>query len=147
MCGKSCFFVGHRDAPDDLYPRLKEIIRQHILQYHVSEFLVGQYGSFDRMATKAVVDLKRTHHQVTLTVLLPYHPGERRVEIPSGVDGTFYPPGMETVPRRYAIVRANRYAVDHADYLIAYACHHGSNAFELVEYAKRRGHNITLIGL
>ena len=56
-----------------------------------------------------------------------------------GFDGTFYPPGMESVPRKVAIVRANRYVVDHVDYLIAYAWHPASNARELVEYAKRRG--------
>ena len=46
-------------------------------------------------------------------MLIPYHPAERPVETPPGFDGTFYPPGIESVPRRYAIVRANRYMVDH----------------------------------
>ena len=40
--------------------------------------------------------------------------------------------------RKAAIIRANRYVVDHVDYLIAYAWHPASNARELVEYAKRR---------
>ena len=47
---------------------------------------------------------------------------------------------MEKVPRPFAIVRANRYVVDYVDYLIAYAWHELSNAFELVEYAKAREH-------
>ena len=37
-----------------------------------------------------------------------------------------------------AIVRANRYMVDHVDYLIAYAWHPASNARNLMEYAKTR---------
>ena len=45
---------------------------------------------------------------------------------------------MESVPRKAAIIRANRYVVDHVDYLIAYAWHPASNARELVEYAKRK---------
>lgn len=64
-------------------------------------------------------------------------------EAPWGFDGTFYPPGMENVPRRFAIVRANRYMVDHVDYLIAYAWHPASNARNLVEYAE----NLTRRGL
>ena len=44
---------------------------------------------------------------------------------------------MEDVPRKLAIVRANRYMVDYADFLIAYAWHPASNARELVEYAKK----------
>ena len=51
----------------------------------------------------------------------------------------FYPPGMEKVPYRAAIVAANRYVVDHVDYLIAYAWQPGSNAKELVMYAYKRG--------
>jgi hypothetical protein len=73
-----------------------------------------------------------------LSLLLPYHPAERLIALPPGFDSTFYPPGMENVPRRLAIVRANRYMVDHADYLIAYVWHAASNARTLLEYAKKR---------
>jgi hypothetical protein len=75
---------------------------------------------------------------VTLTLLLPYHPFDRPVQIPPGFDGTFYPPGMEKVPKRVAIVRANRYMIDHSDYLIAYAWQLASNARTLVEYAQKK---------
>ena len=70
-------------------------------------------------------------------MLIPYHPAERPVETPPGFDGTFYPPGMESVPRRFAIVRANRYVIDHTDYLLAYVWHTASNAKALLEYALR----------
>ena len=56
----------------------------------------------------------------------------------SNTDGTYYPPGMENVPRKVAIVRANRYMVDHTDFLIAYAWHPASNARDLLEYARKR---------
>ena len=91
---------------------------------------------FDKLAARAVIDAKKAHPEVTLTLLLPYHPAERPIEVPQGFDGTYYPPDMERVPRRVAIIRANRYMVDHVDYLIAYAWHPASNARELVEYAK-----------
>ena len=52
-----------------------------------------------------------------------------------GFDGTFYPPNMETVPRRYAIVRANRYMVTISDYLDA---GYVGNTRELVAFARRR---------
>jgi hypothetical protein len=45
---------------------------------------------------------------------------------------------MEKVPRRFAIPHANRYMVDHSDYLIAYAWHPASNARNLVDYAMRK---------
>ena len=138
MDGKSCFFIGHREASEEIYPALYAAVEQHILEYGVTEFIVGHYGGFDRLAASAVKEAKRFYPEVKLTLLLSYHPAERPIPTPDGFDGTFYPPGMESVPRKIAIVRANRYVVDHVDYLIAYAWHLASNAWELVEYAKRR---------
>ena len=90
------------------------------------------------MAAKAVISAKEFHPEVTLSMLIPYHPAERPVDCPAGFDNTFYPPDMEKVPPRLAIVRANRYMVDHVDYLIAYAWHPASNARNLLEYAQKR---------
>ena len=134
----SCFFIGHREASSEMLPALTEAVEQHIEDYGVAEFIVGNYGGFDHMAAKAVIAVKRRHPQITLTLLIPYHPAERPLVPPQGFDNTFYPPGMEKVPRKLAIVRANRYMVDHVNYLIAYAWHPASNARNLVEYARKR---------
>lgn len=134
---KSCFFVGHREASSELLPILRQTVEKHISEYGVTEFIVGGYGNFDHLAAKAVISLKQKYPQITLSLLIPYHPAERPVETPSGFDNTYYPPGMEKVPRKLAIVRANRYIVDHVDYLIAYAWHPASKARDLVEYARR----------
>lgn len=103
----------------------------------MTDFVVGKYGHFDGMAARCVKAVKKRHPEVKLTLLLPYHPYDRPVSIPPGFDGTFYPPGMEAVPKRAVIVRANRYMVEHCEYLIAYAWHPGSNARDLVEYAQQ----------
>ena len=138
MGEKSCFFIGHRESSEEIYPALYAAVEQHIVEYGVTEFIVGHYGGFDRLSASAVKAAKQFYPDVKLILLLPYHPAERPIPTPDGFDGTFYPPGMESVPRKVAIVRANRYVVDHVDYLIAYARHPASNARELLEYAKRR---------
>ena len=138
MREKSCFFIGHRESSEEIYPALYAAVEQHIVEYGVTEFIVGHYGGFDRLSASAVKAAKQFYPDVKLVLLLPYHPAERPIPTPDGFDGTFYPPGMESVPRKVAIVRANRYVVDHVDYLIAYAWHPASNARELLEYAKRR---------
>ena len=135
---KSCFFIGHRETSSEILPALVEAVEKHIMEYGVTEFVVGNYGGFDRMAAKAVIAAKERHADITLSMLIPYHPAERPIEPPQGFDNTFYPPGMEKVPRKLAIVRSNRYMVDHVDYLIAYAWHPASNTQDLVEYAKKR---------
>lgn len=133
----TCFFIGHREAPDSLLPELSAEIERHITEYGVTDFVVGGYGRFDALAASCVEAAKKRHPEVTLTLLLPYHPYDRPTPTPPGFDNTFYPPGMESVPKRVAIVRANRYMVDQSDYLIAYAWHPASNARDLVEYARR----------
>ena len=121
-----------------MLPILIQVVEKHISEYGITEFVVGGYGGFDHLAARAVISLKKQYPQITLSLLIPYHPAERPIETPAGFDNTYYPPGMEKVPRKLAIVRANRYMVDHVDYLIAYAWHPASNARDLVEYAYKR---------
>lgn len=138
MYGKTCFFIGHREAPDDLLPALQEAVERHITEYGVRDFVVGQYGRFDALAEMALVAAKRRHPEVRASLLLPYHPFDRPVPVPEGFDDTYYPPGMELVPKRLAIVRANRHMVEHCTHLIAYVSHPASNARNLLDYARGR---------
>ena len=133
-----CFFIGHREAGDELLPALTAAVERHITEYSVTSFMVGRYGNFDKLAARVVIDAKKRHPEVTLTLLLPYHPFDRPIPVPVGFDGTFYPPGMETVPKRAAIIKANYYMADHSSHLIAYAWHPSRNARDLVEYAQTR---------
>ena len=50
MGGKSCFFIGHRETSEAIYLALYAVVEQHILEYGVTEFIVGHYGGFDRLA-------------------------------------------------------------------------------------------------
>ena len=143
---KSCFFIGHREASSELLPILRQTVEKHISEYGVTEFIVGGYGGFDHLAARTVISLKQQYPQITLSLLIPYHPAERPIETPPGFDNTYYPPGMEKVPRKLAIVRANRNMVNNVDYLIAYAWHPASNARDLLEYAEKRGLQTTNLG-
>ena len=89
MMKKRCFLMGHRDAPEEIYPFLREAIERHI-QLGVKEFIIGHYGSFDRMATRALVEAKMIHSEIVLILLLPYHPAEYPVALPKGFDGSVY---------------------------------------------------------
>ncbi|MGM9538161.1 MAG: hypothetical protein ACI3VN_07515 [Candidatus Onthomonas sp.] len=133
-----CFFIGHRDTAESIKPALYQAIEHLIAAHGVTEFMVGRYGSFDRLAARAVIDAKARYQGISLTLLLPYYPTKHQVVLPDGFDDSFYPPGMESVPKRLAIVRANHSAVDCAQYLIACVWHPASNAYELLQYAEKR---------
>lgn len=138
----TCFFVGHREAPEEIFPALQAEVARHVAA-GVQDFVVGHYGRFDALAARAVLNEKKRHPQVSLTLLLPYHPAMRPLPLPDGFDGMFYPPGLETVPYKLAILCANRYMADHSSHLIAYAIHPASNAKRLAEYAQKHGVKVT----
>ena len=133
---KSCFFIGHREADERLLPRLELVIDRLIREDGVRYFYVGGYGGFDRLATAAVRRMKQKYPDITLMLVLPYHPAERPTEAPDGFDGTYHPDGLESTPKRYAIVRANRIMVDTCDWLVCYVRHGASNSRKLLDYAE-----------
>ena len=54
MKSKSCFFIGHREAPESIYPELAQTVEQ-LIEQGVTDFYVGHYGNFDRLAARAVI--------------------------------------------------------------------------------------------
>ena len=133
-----CFFIGHRDTPPSILPRLREAVERHITEYGVEEFVVGKYGSFDSLAAQAVREAKQRHSKIRLTLLLPYYDPHKTIELPGGFNSSLYPDGLEHTPRRAAIVSANQYMVCHCDFLIAYDAGRIGNTRKLVEYARHR---------
>ena len=141
---KSCFLFGHKDTPFEIRTRIEEAVERHYQQYDIRQFYVGGYGTFDALAASAVKAVKKRHNDMELYLLIPYHPAQRPVAVPEGFDNTFYPP-LEHVPRRYAIVKANRYMVETCDTIICYVRHIG-NTRTLLEYAQRwKGERLSCI--
>ncbi len=127
---------GHSDASYQMQNMIQNTAEKYYLEHNIRVFYVGNRGNFDRMAATAVKRLKKKYSDISLQLLLSYHPAERLVTLSEGFDGSFYPP-LEGVPRRYAIVRANRYMACHTDAIICYVCH-GGNTRNLLEYARHR---------
>ncbi len=136
MNNKTCFFIGSRHTPNSIKQQLTEIIEKHITEYGVTTFTVGHYGAFDSLVQEVLQETKNQHTNIELYLLAPYAL-DKKIETPKNFDGTFYPEGLEVVPKHYAIVQANRYMIQHSDYLIAYAPGVG-NSRNFVKYAQQR---------
>ena len=132
-----CFFIGHRDAPESLLPKVRAAAEGLILREGVTDFYVGSRGSFDRLAAAAVRELMEEYPQVRLYRVLAYLPVKGTREMP-GFTGTVFPEGLESTPRRFAIPRANRAMVDACDFLVSYAPFATGNARKVLDYAIRR---------
>lgn len=132
----TCFCCGHRDTPEAIYPLLFKAVCTLMEQHKVIDFLVGHRGNFDQLAARAVKEAKKRYPQARLTLLLSHLPP---TPLSSGFDDSLYPEGLETVPKRLAICRANQLAVVTCDCLLCYICHSPSNTGKLLPYAQGRG--------
>lgn len=133
-----CTFCGHSSVPGEIRARLAAEIERHITELGVTEFWVGNYGGFDRMAKAEVRKAKQEHPEIRLFLLVPYLPGEKSKVDTQGVDEVLFPAELETVPKRLAIPRLNRYMLQRADYLIAYVSHVSGGADKTLEEARKR---------
>jgi len=134
-----CFFIGHSDTPESVFPELKMAIEKFITEYGVREFRVGNYGRFDRMAARAVQESKSQYPDIKLYLVLPYLPEQgRKLPDMAGYDGSIYPEGMENVPYKFAISHLNHLMVQEASHVIAYVVRSYGGAANTLKQAHRR---------
>ena len=136
MDNKICFLFGQSTAPVEVVELIEKAAERHYLKLGIRTFIVGSRGSFDSYSAIAIKRLKKKYADITLLLLLAYHPAVCSVALPDGFDNSYYPP-LETVPKRLAIVKANQYMADCADSIICYS-HSVGNSRKLLEYANRR---------
>jgi len=135
----TCTFFGHRDCPDSLRPSLQQAIARLIVEEGVDTFYVGHQGKFDRLALAALQQAVAQYPHIRYTVVLAYLPTCK--DVPWQPDTTMLPDGIEDVPKRFAISYRNRWLVEHADVVIAYALYRGG-AMQFVELAQKKGKKI-----
>ena len=134
----TCCFAGHRDPPGWVRAALTEAVIDHIDRLGVTEFLVDDYGGFDRMARAVVAKLRRARPEVGLHLMLAYLPEPgTRIDV-TGCSDSILPDGQELVPRRAAIPHLNRLMVEASDHMIAYVSHISGGAYKTLEYARQR---------
>jgi len=136
MDNKVCFMFGHATTPYDAVNLIEAAAERQYQEQGIRTFIVGNRGNFDSYAATAIKRLKRKYDDISLLLLLAYHPAERPVHLTEGFDNSYYPP-LEGVPRQYAIVRANKFMVDAADSIICYVNQIG-NTRKLLEQAQKR---------
>ena len=136
MDNRICFMFGHATTPYDAISLIEAAAEKQYNEYYIRTFIVGNRGNFDSHAATAIKNLKKKYSDISLLLLLAYHPAERPVHLTEGFDNSYYPP-LEGVPRQYAIVRANQFMVDTADSIICYVNRIG-NTRKLLEQAERR---------
>ena len=136
MSIKRCFFIGHANTSDTILTTLRKAVWSIIEKEDVREFYVGNHGRFDALACHVLREAKQKYPDIRCYLVLAYHPGAAKTELPESFDGCFYPL-EKSVPPRYALPRANRAMIKQCDVLIAAVCRPGRSR-EVLEYARER---------
>lgn len=128
-------FCGHRDTQDA--PELRAWLTgcvEKLVAEGADTFYLGDYGGFDRLAASVVWQVKQKVSYVESVHVLAYL--GQRADV-YGFDRTMYPE-IEDGPLRFAIVRRNRWMVDHSDVLVACVILDSGGAAEMRRYARRK---------
>ena len=141
----TCAFFGHKESPDSIKPLLEEEIRKLIENEGYEEFLVGNQGRFDAMVYSTLKRLQSEYPAIRFYVVLAYMPGRNTEYTTIDYTDTIFPEGLETVPRRFAISRRNKWIVDNSNAVICYVSHTWGGAYQAVILAEKR--NLSIINL
>ena len=134
-------FCGHSEVcnSEDVKAWLYEKV-EGLIELGADMFLLGGYGTFDRMASAVVWNLKKKYPQVQSVLVKAYIDKEMDE---SECDWTVYP-GLENVPKRLAILHRNRYMIDKADFVVAYVTHSWGGAAQTLAYANQKKKSVIL---
>ena len=132
-------FFGHKDTPKEIEPTLRSTLIDLIENKNVNVFYVGNNGNFDTMVSRQLEDLSHTY-PITYSVVLAYLPTEKNKY--DDLTNTIYPEGLETVPKRFAISRRNKWMIQQSDVVVTYVTHNFGGAAQFKEMAVNQGKTV-----
>ena len=135
-----CTFFGHRDCPETIKPRLREVLVDLITNNEVDTFYVGNQGRFDGIVRGVLRELEKEYPEIRYAVVLAYLPGKKNEY--DDFSDTILPEGIEAVHPRYAIDWRNRWMLQRSDFVVTYITHSWGGAAKFAEKAKREGKTV-----
>lgn len=136
----ACTFFGHRDCPETIKTKLREVLVDLIIYHDVDMFYVGHQGLFDAYVHSELKRLKLEHPQINYAVVMAYMPG-KQTEYDDYSD-TMLPEGIEAVHPRYAISWRNYWMLRQSDYVVTYITHRWGGAYKFSEKARKQQKNV-----
>ena len=134
---KSLCFTGHREFADDrdkgrgerLRAYLEKLLKSYVEEKDVTTFYAGGASGFDNFAASCVLNVKKTHPEVKLTVVLPFSREDMSAKwsakdrkllmnVCKLADRVVEEIGEKYSPGCYK--KRNQYMVNHADYCLAW---------------------------
>ena len=134
-------FCGHSNClfSDEEKDELKQLLIKEIRKNPTCKFYLGGYGDFDSLCLLTLRELKTDFPDIELLFITPYLDNNySKLQLAKYYyDDVIFPP-IESVPRKFAILKRNEWMVDSAELVIAYVKYSWGGAAKTLEYAKRK---------
>ena len=134
-------FCGHSNClfSDEEKEKLKQLLIKEIRKNPTCKFYLGGYGDFDSLCLRTLRELKTDCPDIELLFITPYlDKNYSKLEFAKyHYDDIIFPP-LESIPRKFAILKRNEWMVDSADLVIAYVKYSWGGAAKTLEYANRK---------
>ena len=134
-------FCGHSDFlfSDDIKQQLKNILLSEIIKNPTCKFYLGGYGDFDSLCLRTLRELKTDFPDIELLFITPYlDKNYSKLEFAKKCYDIIIFPPIESIPRKFAILKRNVWMVDSADLVISYVKYSWGGAAKTLRYAKRK---------
>ena len=140
-------FAGHSLVGNeiDVEKRLTKELSKLIDKNHNLEFYLGCYGGFDLLAVRCCRKLKENYESIKLSFITPYMDKNYLKRAENRFDEIIYPE-LETVPKKFAIIKRNEWIAKNCDLLICFVDYGWGGAFRTYSYAKKLNKKIINLG-
>ncbi len=125
----ACTFIGHKNCSPEIKNELYVVIEDLINKNYVDTFYIGTNGNFDYYVYSILSQLKGKY-EIKVVVALPYI--DKKPSYCKESE-TLFPEILETCPKKFAILKRNKYMIDKSDFLVAYVNNALSNAHKSLE--------------
>ncbi len=128
-------FCGHNDIYYDsaIEQKLTDIV-EDLIKNGATEFLIGGYGTFDKLSAKITKKLQEKYSHIKSILVIPYL--NRKYDL-SLYDDTIYPP-LENTPLRFAISKRNQWMVENSEILVAFVKYDWGGAAKTLSFAMQK---------
>ena len=134
-------FCGHSNClfNEDVKEQLKNILLDEIIKNPTCKFYLGGYGDFDSLCLRTLRELKKDFPEIELLFITPYlDKNYSKLEFAKNYYDDVIFPSIESVPRKFAILKRNEWMVDSADLVISYVKYSWGGAAKTLRYEKRK---------
>ena len=142
---RACTFFGHRQISSDIYSDLKSAVKHLIINEKVDKFYIGNQGDFDVLAKRVLDDLS-DEYAISYNIVLAYRPTNSESEQAFDFSHTIYPEEVAASHPRYAILKRNKWMIEHSDYVISYITHDFGGAAKAIDLCRKKNKSIINVG-